>query len=347
MESQNHFYGHSAAFAAYLGRSRPRHIPGLVQHGWAAGSPVATHFRDFANIGAPGSSDRLRLLVWSHGSRAWDPIGERHRTTAIGAPFVYLARAAGGPPAPSDEREQVVLMPVHGIQTQRVRGDHLELARLWRDQEGPASVCLYAADTQDREIVAAYRQAGHRLVTLGERMDPAFLWRLWTMLGRARRVVSNRLSTPVLYAAHLGADVGVYGDAMRIDGEGSADNDRLKALWPELHAEHVDPAASSAISARELGVDHLLCPDQLERVLGWQRRPGRPALDYWTLSPARRAAVNLRRRASTPGPAIGGAPDSLGWSAWLRGALSYLPRPLPRSIPVAGEPIEPLPVHGE
>ena len=235
-------------------------------------------------------------------------------------------------------------MPVHGIQTQRVRGDHVGLARLWRDQEGPASVCLYAADTHDREIVDAYRRAGHRLVTLGERMDPAFLWRLWTMLGRSRRVVSNRLSTPVLYAAHLGADVGVYGDAMRIDGEGSVDNDRLMALWPELHVQHVDPAASSAISASELGVEHMLRPDQLERLLGWQRRQGRPALDYWTVSPARRAAVTVRRRASMPGPAVDGSSDTLGWTAWFRGALSYLPRPLPRSIPVAGAPIEPLPV---
>ena len=72
MESQNHFYGHSAALAVYAGRSRPRHIHGLVQHGWTAVSPVETHFRDFPRVGLEADS-RRRLLVWSHESRAWDP----------------------------------------------------------------------------------------------------------------------------------------------------------------------------------------------------------------------------------------------------------------------------------
>lgn len=345
VESQNHFYGHSAAFAAYLGRSRPRHIPGLVQHGWAARSPISTHFRDFPNIGGRGGADRLRLLVWSHTSKAWDPAAETRCTTAVGAPFAYLVKVAGQPPEPRDDQEKVVLMPVHGIQTQRVRGDHRGLARSWREAEGPATVCLYAADAADPDIVAAYRQAGHRLVVLGERTDPAFLWRLWTLLGRADRVVSNRLSTPVLYAAHLGADVGVYGNAMRIDGEEIAENDRLRALWPDLHGQHVDPAVAAAVSGHELGVDHLLGPARLERVLGWHRPAGRAAVDYWTVSPAQRAVVNLRRRSTKPVTApAGGVAMELGWTAWLHGALSYLPRRLPRSIPEAGASVEPLPV---
>jgi hypothetical protein len=343
MESQNHFYGHSAALARYVGRNRPRHVRGLIQHGWTALSPVATHFRDFPHLGLEDGDSRL--LVWSHTSRAWDPAAERHHTTPIAAPFVYLAAASGPLPQPRDERDEVVLMPVHGIQTQRVRGDHAGLAKLWREQEGEATVCLYAADAEDPEIAGAYAAAGHRLVVLGDRMDPAFLWRLWTMVGRARRVVSNRLSTPVVYAAHLGVDVGVYGDALRIDGEGVADNDRVRELWPELHGAAIDPATAKALSDAELGVGHLRPPHELEDLLGWNRAPVGSAVSYWSTSPARRAVVNLRRRAGSPSPSPSeAAPSSLSFAAWFRAAMSYLPQRLPRQIPQAGETREPVPV---
>ena len=365
MEAQNHFYGHSAAWAAYLDRRRPRHVAGLAQHGWTAVSPVGTHFRDFPHVGMPGSP--RRLFVWSHESRGWDPAAEDHETTPLGAQLLYLAAASGPAPAPRDEADRVVLMPVHGIQTQRVRGDHRALARGWREAEGPATACLYAADAADPDILAAYRDAGHRVVVLGERLDADFIWRLWTLLGRARRVVSNRLSTPVFYAGHLGADIAVYGDALRIEGEESGQNERVRELWPELHAEHVDPAVARDLVGRELGVSHLRSPEDLENLLGWGRPPVAPAAQYWTSSVARRAVVNLRRKAavpattpSTPTPATPtpstptpstptaaatsgpGEDDGLSFVAWLRAATSYLPRPLPRSVTPAGVPREPV-----
>jgi hypothetical protein len=371
VEAQNHYYGHSAAFASYLGLSRPRHVAGLVQHGWAALSPVQTHFRDFPRLGRPGDESR-RLLVWSHGSRAWDPQAELRRTVPIGAPFVYLSAAAGATPEPTDPRQEVVLMPVHGIQTQRLRGDHHGLAARWRDEEGPATACLYAADAADPDIVDAYRSAGHRLVVLGERHDARFLWRLWTMLGRSRRVVSNRLSTPVVYAAHLGADVGVYGDPLEIDGETPVDNDRVRTVWPELHGQRIDPNLARELADLELGVQHLLEPQQLREALGWSGSTAGPMLEFWTRSPASRAITTVRRRAdSGPAPAPAApqpasepaaepasepAPPSspakteaeshpaLNWGAWLRGALTYLPRPLPRHIPQAGQQVEPIDV---
>lgn len=345
MESQNHFYGHSAALAAYLNRPRPRHIRGLVQHGWTSVSPVTTHFRDFPRIGTDERD--ARLLVWSHESRAWDPGAETHHTVPIAAPFAYLSAVAGPPPQPRDSLDEVVLMPVHGIQTQRVRGDHAGLAQQWREREGRATVCLYVADAEDPELVRAYREAGHRLVVLGDRMDPAFLWRLWTMLGRAQRVVSNRLSTPVIYAAHLGAEVGVYGDALRIDGEGLSDNDRVRELWPELHVEKADPEVAKALSDAELGVRYLRSRPELERLLGWDTPPVLAAAGYWTTSPAQRALLNLRRRAESAPPAPGAEDaESLSFVAWFRAAMSYLPQRLPRSIPAPGETCEPLLVGG-
>lgn len=348
MEAQNHFYGHSAALAAYAGLPRPRHIAGLVQHGWTAVSPVETHFRDFPSLrgDTPGRwpTGRRSLFVWSHGSRAWQP-GGPVETVPIGAQWLYLDAAAGPRPAAVRPADRTVILPVHGIQTQRVRGDHAGLARRWADVEGPATVCLYAADAEDPEILIAYRSAGHRCVVLGSRMEAAFLWRLRTMLARADRVVSNRLSTPVVYAAHLGADVAVYGDPLALDGERSDANDRVRELWPEFHGERLDRGATRALADAELGTAHLRTPEELRRLLGWDRATAAPFADYWSLAPAQRARIQLTRRA--PGPAPAAAPatpaDGTGLSAltWLRGALSYLPRPLPRRLPTGvHEPLE-------
>jgi hypothetical protein len=346
MEAQNHFYGHSAALAAYVGLPRPRHIAGLVQHGWTAASPVDTHFRDFPAL--RGDSDRRwptgprRLFVWSHESRGWTPDPEVE-TVPIGAQLLYLDAVAGPGPTATRPTDRTVILPVHGIETQRIRGDHAGLARSWAEAEGAATVCLYAADARDPDILAAYRGAGHHCVVLGQRMDAAFLWRLWTMLGRAERVVSNRLSTPVVYAAHLGADVAVYGDPLALDGERTDANDRVRELWPEFHGEHLDRDAVRRLAATELGAAHVRPAAELRTLLGWERSTVPQFADYWTLAPLQRARIQMQRRSPAPTPAPTPA-DGAGLSPldWLRGAFSYLPRALPRRVPAG--PAEPLEV---
>ena len=234
-------------------------------------------------------------------------------------------------------------MPVHGIQTQRVREDH----PAWpgcgatRRARRPSACMPRMPRPGDRRRLPG---RGHRLVVLGDRMDPAFLWRLWTMVGRARRVVSNRLH-PVVYAAHLGVDVGVYGDALRIDGEGVADNDRVRERV-KLHGATIDPATAKAISDAELGSAYEACPGA-RGAPGLGPRPVGSAVGYWSTSPARRAHRQPppTRGSSSPSPSKA-APSSLSFAAWFRAAMSYLPQRLPREIPQAGETREPVPVSG-
>ena len=87
MDTQNHFYGHTAALAAYAGLSRPRHVAGLIQHGWTTVPPDPGQLR-----GLPRRREgrRRTLFVWSHGSRAWDPAQSPRQSFALGAPWAYL-----------------------------------------------------------------------------------------------------------------------------------------------------------------------------------------------------------------------------------------------------------------
>lgn len=339
MESQNHYYGHSRAYAQYLGMSRPRHVTGLVQHGWTAASPVSTHFRDFPALAAPDYRGSNRLLVWSHESRAWNPRSDA-ATTAIGAPFAYQVVASG---VDRDVRGSgTVIFPVHGIETQAISGDHRAAALRWYESEGPSTVSIYWSDARDERLVDAYHEAGHRCVTLGPRTDPNFLSRLMALLVDSGRVVSNRLSTPVLYAAWLGRSVGVYGDPMLLDSEDPASLDHLQRTWPEFYGYETRDDAARETATDELGARRLLEPHALRHALGWDRPRVGPFIRHWTTSPAARAFINVqRRRAAAPAPTA--RPEARGAGlnlAWFRAAASYLPRPLGGSAPTVTDPIE-------
>lgn len=342
MESQNHYYGHSGAFARYVGLDRPRHVRGLVQHGWTASSPVQTHFRDFPAIGAPGSRAGRSLLVWSHASRAWSPATESRSTVPIGAPWLYLCATteASRPPAGT------VILPVHGIPTQRLHGDHRATARAWFDTEGPSTVCLYHVEAENPRVVEAYVEAGHHCVTLGLRTDAAFLARLHRLLSGAARVVSNRLSTPVVYAAGLGIDVGIHGQSMRLEGEDLTAQRDLTAVWPELYDASASLDERRAVALHELGAEYVREPGELLALLGWDRawRVG-PLVDHWLAAPASRVVTTARRRSSTTvmtAPGTSDSPEPMSAAAWLRGAISYLPHPLGRVVDPAN--VTPFPV---
>ncbi|RMI13281.1 hypothetical protein [Cellulomonas triticagri] len=335
MESQNHYYGHSSALATYAGLDRARHLPGLVQHGWTAVSPLDTHFRDFPAIGTATGPARRSLFVWSHSSRAWDPATADRRSVPIGAPWHYLCARLG--PAPTGSG--TVILPVHGIATQALRGDHRAVARAWAATEGPATVCLYHVEADDPRVVEAYRSAGHEVVTLGRRTDPAFLGRLHALLTGAGRVVSNRLSTPIVYAASLGIPTAVTGDAMHLAGEDSAGVDRLRERWPEFYDDQAGAAQRRAAAEAETGLAYVREPEELRALLRWDRRHVGPWLDHWLTAPVSRTLTAVRRRSSSATPTAASEGASLGAVAWLRASAAYLPRPLGRAPSDRSEPI--------
>lgn len=312
MDIQNHFYGHSALLAQAAGLPRARHLAGLLQHGWVGRSPLQVNFGDFPDVGAPG--DGRRLLVWTHESRAWRPDPRPTRpTTPIGAPWLYavaVAVAPGAGPEPSGVHiprpttvadGRPVIMPMHGTHVLSVQTDHGELARYYADTEGSSLVCLHHEDLARPEVVRAWAAAGHEVVSAGGRFDPLFLPRLLTGLGGASRVVSNRLSTSVWYAASLGVPSCVHGPRALMAGESPDVVERLERLWPEVHTTSPDVDAVRAVADAELGAQHVREPEELRRLLGWEGAfSARPAFDYWLGAPLQKAAtvLGLRRRSA-------------------------------------------------
>ena len=341
MDIQNHYYGHSAVLAAYAGLARPRHIAGLLQHGWTATSPVAAHFADFPQV---GRTHRRRLLVWSHRSRAWSPSDEDRPTTAVGAPILYLERLLQQQGWARSDALGPVFVPFHGTRLVRVTGAHAELARQVAKVDGPSTVCLHHEDMTDPEITSAWADAGHRLVTAGRRDDPRFLLRIMHLAGHASRLSSNRLSTAVVYAAALGTPAAVWGDPLTFGNQGADALAMLRERWPEFHTTDQDDgsrpsadaaeadAAATALARAELGSDALLEPGPLRAALGWSHRSPGPLVQYYAASPLAKAAMVLgltkRTEASTAAMSAGSFSPWL----WLRHPLAALPRPLPPGL---------------
>jgi len=336
VDIQNHHYGHASVMARHAGLSRPRHVRGLLQHGWTVESPMATHFADFPDVEASG---RRELFVWTHHARGWDPAEESRRTRAVGAPWAYLVADAALDLTPPGEG--TLIFPLHGSHIDAVVGDQAALARYYAETEGPCTISVHVEDLGRPEVIEAWTSAGHTLVSAGARGDVDFLPRILAMILRHRRVVSNRLMTSILYAASIGREVAVHGDPLSFAFESDAAIRRIEDLWPELHGSRTDGATVQAIARDELGFQHVLPARELREAFGWARpmSPG-PAFDYWLRAPLQKAlnVVGVGRR-DEGFVAAKGRPDPM---LWLRHPLSHLPRGLPRRLPQVDPLPEPL-----
>lgn len=341
MDIQNHYYGHSAVLALYCGMNRLRHVSGLIQHGWTVSSPVTAQFGDFADWGPT-----RRRLSWTSSSRGWKPDDKGNffddgspMLYAIGAPYLYLLDAAksAGRLAPPSER--TLVLPLHGTALLKVNGDHKAYSRMVKEREGEATVCLHFDDMHNEEILDAWRGAGHEVISAGDRRDPEFIGRILWMMSAARRVVSNRLSTSIMYASVSGADVAVYGPDFTLGANAAADPGLvMRDLWPEFYEESTPQPVLRQIAEAELGRGDMRSPEELKQLLGWSSNTTLPFLEYWASGPVTKAQHVLGLK-KVPDGAHATESGLSPWH-WIRHPLKHLPSPLPKLPAMAA--VEPL-----
>jgi hypothetical protein len=260
----NSSYGHKAILASYLEETHEHPIWGFMQHGWTPFDGWTARKR---------LPERWPRFVWSAQAAGRRP-AERSPGTyvTIGSPFAYLLTHldTNVRPTPGDG---CIAFPVHSSEHAAVRGSHASYAEQLRERErGPIDVCLYWLDLRDATIREAYQRCGHRVVSVGTpRSDRYYLLRWLRLLEGKGRAVSNRISTPVVYAASLGLDAGIYGEAMQVVGDAESvdeDVDHGLALLPAA-VDEVTPVPTGWARG-ELGFDHLLRPADLAEALGWR-----------------------------------------------------------------------------
>ncbi|MCE1179852.1 MAG: hypothetical protein LWW86_12615 [Micrococcales bacterium] len=272
MHHGNHFYGHAHIMARYVGLAYPPRIWGYLQHGWnmhdgfAVGTVFAKNYPKF---------------VWSEAcARRGVAFGLRHYQV-VGAPWVYLLDMAGQEKweAGSPDREGTIVYPFHGWEGQQVLGSHAAYIEEIKETEGdvPITVCLHVNEFENDEVRAVYEQAGVRVISHGKRgylwqgTDTEFLYKQLAELRAHKRMISNRMSSAVMYAATTGAEVGIYGDPMVLEGDHAVLGGVQKPwrLWPELHNVTIPREVIREVAETELGVAAKMLPEEVVDAFGW------------------------------------------------------------------------------
>lgn len=273
MHHANHFYGHAHIMSRYVGLEVTPRIWGYLQHGWNMydGFAVGTVFAK----GYP-------LLVWSQACarRGWTAGLRNYEVVA--APWLYLLQLEKQQQweASAPTREGTIVYPFHGWEGQQVLGSHKTFIEEVKDTEGdvPITVCLHWNEFTNPKVRKDYQEAGVRVITHGERgylwqgTEPEFLLNQLTEIRKHRRVVSNRMSSAVLYGATAGAEIGIYGDPMALEADHAVLGGVEKPwrLWPEMHHASVDREVAVAVAEAELGSNAFLTPEEVVEVFGWQ-----------------------------------------------------------------------------
>ena len=148
----------------------------------------------------------------------------------------------------------------------------------------PITACLHWNEYDNPKVRREYEDAGVRVVTHGQRgylwqdTDVAFLYRQLHEMRGHRRVVSNRMSSAILYAASAGVEVGVYGDPMALESDHAVLGGvgKPRRIWPEMHQFSVPMDYAAQVANAELGADELLLPEEVIDVFGWAAEIERP-----------------------------------------------------------------------
>jgi hypothetical protein len=266
MHPSNDYYGQEMILSWAASVHRPKRTFGYIQHGWKPETAFPSGMRlvPFAP-----------LFVWSSANqRATAAVHRRHPVVAIGAPFLYLCELLR-PVLDRGPTKDLLVYPCHQLRSEPLAKEvHASLVEQVRSLDATSITVnlhpyelgdgetpeLYAADLPGATVTSNWLQPPWVVSD-----DPTILVRQIFQILDHRRVVSNCLTTALLYAAHLDRDARLLRHPARrkppTEGRG-------KALHEELERA-TDGGPLRAIAGTELGVEHLREPDELRAAMGW------------------------------------------------------------------------------
>ncbi|WP_396643254.1 hypothetical protein [Microbacterium sp.] len=265
----NSNYGHRAILAGAAGMDNEPPILGILQHGWtpydgwAEDAPLPRY---------------VPRLVWSRRSLTRVPSNRTPAAySAIGSPFAYLIENDRSRLLVPSAGEKTIVFPQHSAENVQITDPHEPFAAELRSSIGKVTVCLYWIDYAIPGVRAAYEAAGHNVITIGStRDDRMFIPKFLRALEGHGRVVSNRLSTALLYAAALDRQVEVMGAPLTVRGEVehgiSEAVDSLRLLKSETQPEGASVPVPRDWARQELGWEDMLPARRLAETLGWRGR---------------------------------------------------------------------------
>jgi hypothetical protein len=264
----NSLYGHGETLRRWCGYPHDRPLPVAVQHGFVS---VEYYPEWYISGGMPEYwtwSERGAAILCAKGVKA----------RAVGAPFAYRLRME---PKSVPDRRGTIFFPVHSSATYGVEFDldaYAQMTCRLPAGMGPFTMCVSAFDLE-RGLGKALRARGFDVVTCGPVYKPDFLDNFVHIAGRHRYASSNALSSAVLYAAAMGLQAFVAGPKPKIINQ----TDSCVPLGPvadppfatsvqqiaddAFTLDRLDPVRQRRIVTTELGLDHLMTPQDMRAAL--------------------------------------------------------------------------------
>lgn len=275
-QAENRFYGHVHLLAKYCGLQGSPWINGYLQHGWNATDGFGNYL---------GSKRSANKYVWSKRCENIIKQNGKKNVFAIGAPWLYLPDVY--PRVTNKNRSGVVAYPAHSSSWSKLGDTSFEYANFLKDKYGLVTVVLHRYDYANMKVKQTYESVGHQVKTHGNgtpwenEFDPMFLKNQRDLLSGYSIVVSNIMSTPVLYATSLGLKAEIGGpvdysitnadDKASQTGDGLTDWNSMIVQSPDLWKE-------------ELGFDCKKSPQELKEILGWGSKPKKSATFFFARS---------------------------------------------------------------
>jgi hypothetical protein len=272
-QAENRFYGHVHLLAKYCGLEGSPWINGYLQHGWNATDGFGNYL---------GSKRSANKYVWSKRCENIIKQNGKKNVFSIGAPWLYLSDV--DPQATNQKRSGVVAYPAHSSSWSKLGDTSLEYANFLKDKYGSVTVVLHRYDYANTKEKQTYESVGHQVKTHGNgtpwenEFDPMFLRNQRDLLSGFSVVVSNVMSTAVLYAASLGLKAEIGGPVdysiTNADDKASQTGDGL-TNWNSMINQSPD------LWKEELGLDCKKSPQELKEILGWGSKPKKSATFFF------------------------------------------------------------------
>lgn len=261
-----------------------------------------------------------KLFTWTQSARSWQT--DASNVHAIGAPWLYLTK--GKLLVDAQQSSAPLFMPRHGTRISGAGVDHHMLAEAYAHKYGKGRVLLHADDAHEASTVEAWSSAGHEVNFSKSRFDPDFLVATWQEMSKATVVISDGISTSLLYAASLGVETEISDDVTALPWLAKYDHE-LRETFPEFYRSNsLETRRNLALS--ELGSNNLRSADELAELLSLDTTLSISAgAKYWGYSPVRKVLKVLSSSTATESALA----DS-HWTDWLRRPLENVPRSLPK-----------------
>jgi len=276
-QAENRFYGHLYLLAQYCGFEGQPWVNGYLQHGWNATDGFGNY------LGGKRVSNKF---VWSKRCENLIKAKGKKNVFAIGAPWLYLEDVY--PLQSKQQKSGTIAYPSHSTSWSKMGDTSKEYAQFLKDKYGGVMVVLLHYDFTNSKIRNNYESYGHSITTHGNGTpwendyDPLFLMKQRDLVSKFSRVVSNSMSTAILYATSLGLKPEIGGPIAYtdIDDKASQVGDGLI----DWNIEIMKPENQMSMWKTELGLDCKRSPQELREILGWVSKPKKSVSFFITRS---------------------------------------------------------------